>query len=181
MRIALTGTPGTGKSAVAEVLKGRGWRVVAVGREAARLGAARGRDRRRGSVEVDVKALDRALDREERARGRSSRVVFEGHLAHFLTADLALVLRCPPSVLAKRLRRRGWPESKVLENACAEAVGVIVTEAVGRFGRSKVFELNTAGLRASDGARAVERVAAGRGAGLRAGRLDFIEEAPTWC
>jgi adenylate kinase len=181
VRVALSGTPGTGKSAVAKVLARRGVAVVDVGAQAARLGAVRGRDRLRGSLEVDVRALDRALQRRGGEGHRGGSVVFEGHLAHFLTVDRALVLRCPPAVLARRLRKRGWSERKVRENACAEAVGVIVTEAVERMGASRVFELNTSGLAPAHGARAVERVAQGKGGSMRAGRIDFLEEAPAWC
>jgi len=181
VRIALTGTPGTGKSAVARSLSKRGFAVVAVSQAAVRLGAVRGRDARRGSLEVDVVALDRALTKEMRAASSRKPLILEGHLAHFLSVDRAVVLRCPPSVLARRLRRRGWGERKVRENACAEAVGVIVTEAVERLGRSRVFEMNTAGVSPEVAGRAVAAIATGRGKLHAAGRIDFLEEAPRWC
>ena len=181
MRIALTGTPGTGKSAVARALSRRGFAVISVSRAAARLGAVKGRDARRGSLEVDVAALDRALMKESKLQRVGGHLILEGHLAHFLTVERAVVLRCPPSLLARRLRRRGWPDRKVRENACAEAVGVIVSEAAQRLGRPSVFEVNTAGLGPQEGARAVEQIAQGRGGRYLAGKLDFLEEAPAWC
>jgi adenylate kinase len=181
VRIALTGTPGTGKSEVGRALSKRGFAVVALSRAAVRLGAVRGRDVRRASLDVDVAFLDRALSKETRAASAAGPLILEGHLAHFLTVERAVVLRCPPAVLARRLRRRGWVERKVRENACAEAVGVIVTEAVERLGRSRVFELNTAGLGPEAGARVVARVAEGGGRRHAAGAIDFLEEAPRWC
>ncbi len=179
--MALTGTPGTGKSAVGRALSRGGFNVISLNEEAARAGLMGARDRRRGSFEVDVGALDRAV--RARAAGLSKRdpVILEGHLAHLLTVDRAVVLRCPPALLARRLRRRGWAERKVRENVCAEAVGVIVTEAVSRLGRACVFELSTAGAAPSRGAFAVERIAGGDGARHRAGRIDYLEEAPRWC
>lgn len=181
MRVALTGTPGTGKSAAAAALARRGVRVLSLNDEARRAGLLTSRDARRGSYEVDVRALDRAVARAARDAPPSAPVVLEGHLAHHLTVDRALVLRCPPALLARRLRRRGWPEPKVRENACAEAVGVIATEAVARLGRARVFEFPTGGTRAPRAADALLTVAAGRGRALRAGRVDYLEEAPAWC
>lgn len=181
MRVALTGTPGTGKSAVAAALSRRGVAVLSLHDEAARAGLLTARDRRRGSFEVDVRALDRAVAKRAKALGARGPLVLEGHLAHHLTVDRALVLRCPPGLLARRLRRRGWSEAKVRENVCAEAVGVIATEAVMHLGRARVFEFSTAGARAGDGAGAALRVARGTARALRAGAVDYIEEAPRWC
>lgn len=177
--MALTGTPGTGKTQVARALERSGVRVVWLNEEVRLAGAVVGRDRRRGSLEVDVRRLDRWVARKVR-QGQGP-VIFEGHLAHHLTVDRAVVLRCPPSVLARRLKRRGWSERKVRENACAEALGVIVTEAVERLGGRRVFELDTRGGRAGERAKAVQRIVAGKGAHDLAGAIDFLEEAPRWC
>ncbi len=181
MRVALTGTPGTGKSAVGAALSRRGVPVLSLNAEAARAGLLGARDQRRGSFEVDVHALDRAVSKRAKAFPQAAPLVLEGHLAHFLSVDCALVLRCPPPLLARRLRRRGWAEPKVRENVCAEAVGVIATEAVERLGVRRVFEFSTGGARAPHAAGAVMRVAAGKATSLRAGRIDYLEEAPAWC
>jgi adenylate kinase len=179
VRLALTGTPGTGKSAVGEALARQGVLVIPVSDAARRLGAVTGFDRRRQSAEVDVARLARAVDRE--LRGTRGDVVLEGHLAHHLAVDRAVVLRCPPGVLARRLRKRRWPDAKVRENVCAEALGVVVTEAVEALGRRRVFEFVTSGVPASRTAAAVRGVMAGGGARARAGRVDYLEEAPRWC
>ena len=179
MRLALTGTPGTGKTQVGRALERSGFRVVWLNEEAARAGAVVGRDARRGALEVDVRRLDRWVSKN--LAGVESPVILEGHLSHHLGVDRAVVLRCAPRVLARRLRRRGWSERKVRENTCAEALGVIVTEAVGRLGRARVFELDTCGASARERAGRVARIAAGGGEGDLAGRVDFLEEAPRWC
>ena len=57
-------------------------------------------------------------------------VMFEGHLSHLLRVDLAVVLRCSPKVLKERLEAKGWRESKIMENVEAEAVDVILVEAL---------------------------------------------------
>jgi adenylate kinase len=177
--LALTGTPGTGKSAVGDALARRGVHVVRVSQAARELGAVVGFDRRRQSDEVDVRKLGRALARK--LAGAPGDVVLEGHLAHHLPVDSAVVLRCPPAVLARRLVRRRWPQAKVRENACAEALGVIVTEAVESLGRSAVFEVTTSGVAPARCAALVRRVLSGTARGLRAGQVDYLEEAPRWC
>lgn len=183
MRLALTGTPGTGKTAVGRALAGGGVHVVEVSQAARRLGAVTGYDRRRRTSEVDVGRLGRELGRE--LEGTTGDLVLAGHLAHHLAHDLdvdaAVVLRCPPSVLARRLRRRKWPDAKVRENACAEALGVIVTEAVEALGARAVFELSTSGVQPRRSAALVRRVLAGSARGLAVGHVDYLEEAPAWC
>jgi adenylate kinase len=181
MRVALTGTPGTGKTAVARALTHRGLNVLSVNEEAARAGLLTKRDARRGAFEVDVRALDRALSARLLAAERAGPVVLEGHLAHLLSVDRAVVLRCPPALLARRLRRRGWSERKIRENACAEAVGVIVTEAVHRLGRARVYELSTQRSTPSLRGREVASIVRSGGKAHRAGRIDYLEEAPLWC
>ncbi len=181
MRLALTGTPGTGKSAVGQALARKGVPVVSVSDAARRLGAVSGYDRRRRTAEVDVTRLRRALERDLRGVHGGSDVVLEGHLAHHLAVDRAVVLRCPPSVLARRLHRRRWPDAKVRENVCAEALGVIVTEAVGSLGKRAVFEISTSGVAPARSAALVGRVLSGKAQRLRVGNIDYIEEAPRWC
>ncbi len=68
-----------------------------------------GLDEERGSLEVDIDTLNARLpgllpDRD---------TILIGHLAHLVTTDLIIILRCRPSVLEKRLESRGWPLAKV--------------------------------------------------------------------
>ena len=58
-------------------------------------------------------------------------LIFEGHLSHFVPADLTIILRTSPVELEKRLKKKGWSEKKIKENIEAEAIGVISSEANG--------------------------------------------------
>ncbi|MGB0653340.1 MAG: hypothetical protein ACPGQL_09090, partial [Thermoplasmatota archaeon] len=51
-------------------------------------------------------------------------------LAHLLDVDEAWVLRCDPRVLRGRLEARGYPPGKVTENLEAEALDLILMEAL---------------------------------------------------
>ncbi|MFW6449304.1 MAG: adenylate kinase family protein [Halobacteriota archaeon] len=135
MRVALTGTPGTGKTTVAGRLE-VDLEVVHLGDVIAEAGLESGRDSVRETAVVDLDGLRRAT------AGRED-VLFESHLSHYLDVDRVIVLRCHPSTLETRLRGRGFTERSIRENAESEALDVIVTEAVERHGREAVYEIDT--------------------------------------
>jgi len=61
MLVALTGTPGTGKSSVAAELERRGYAVVSLDRLAEERKLVDGYDAARRTKEVDVEALDKEI------------------------------------------------------------------------------------------------------------------------
>lgn len=165
--VALTGTPGTGKSAVARHLGPR-MRSVEVGTLALRLGA--GQRKARG-VEVDLGRLQSALRRPHAWNGVDLVV---GHLSHLLPLRDVIVLRCRPDELALRLakRRRGTRLERQ-ENVIAEATDVVLFEAVLRGGR--VWEIDTTGRSIADVAREVAARVRHRGRS-RYGRVDWLRD-----
>lgn len=176
MRIALTGTPGTGKTAVARELGHLGETVIGLNALAKREGFLGRTDRRRRTREVLLGRLGRFLDRELAGAGR---VFLEGHVAHLLTVDFAVVLRCSPPMLRKRLGRRRYPAGKILENSLAEALDAITVEAAGRLGKRRVFELDTTRRTAASVAAEIARHARQdfkNAAPLRPGRIDWSNE-----
>jgi adenylate kinase len=154
--VALTGTPGTGKTAVADRIKER-WPAMEVGDLA--LKTRTGRRLRDGDVEVDMERLSDWIKRES-ARGKPCVVV--GHLAHLLPIRDAVLLRCHPLELEKRLARarRGDAEQR-RANAAAEATDLILREAVDL--RRRIWEVDTTGRSVEDVAREVAGQIARRG------------------
>lgn len=129
----VTGTPGTGKSAAADVLAARGHRVVHLGETVTPY--VIGEDPGRGTDIVDHEAWAAAFEPIDG--------IAEGHLAHFLPCERVVVLRCRPDVLMARLRARGYPGAKCRENAEAEALDVILVETLERHPEETVRELDT--------------------------------------
>lgn len=125
MRVALTGTPGVGKTTVAAVAARHGWRVVDVKAWAREVGAIAGYDAEDAAFAIDVRKLARKLPKDD-----GSKVLYEGHLSHLLPVDAAWVIRCDPRVLRPRLVARGYGPAKVAENLEAEALDVILQEAL---------------------------------------------------
>ncbi|WP_424359610.1 adenylate kinase family protein [Methanocella sp. MCL-LM] len=133
MKIALTGTPGTGKSTVARLVDA-GFTVVdinAIIKDTYNLGV----DEERDSAIADIEGLSHYV---EKLTGDS---ILEGHVAHLLPVDKIIVLRASPVVLRKRLEARGWTPAKVEENLEAEALDVILVEALEQC--DAVYEIDT--------------------------------------
>lgn len=131
MIVALTGTPGVGKTSVAKALRTQGWDVVDLHDLIERKGLHEGLDEERDSKVVDPRTLSDFLQPALReARARRSDLVLEGHLSHFVKGvEVVVVLRCHPRIVAERLRGRGYDEEKVRENAQAEALDMLTIEA----------------------------------------------------
>jgi adenylate kinase len=124
IRVAITGTPGVGKTSVAAVAARNGWVVVDVKAWARKEGCVVAFD---AVDQADVIDVDRLAGRMPPAVGRQA---YEGHLSHLLPVDLAWVIRCDPAVLRPRLEARGYGAAKVHENLEAEALDIILSEAI---------------------------------------------------
>ena len=131
-------------------------------------------DRKRATHEVDVEKLDRAIGDEDPDRT----TVLVGHLSHLVASDMIIILRCRPSVLAARLKARGYPERKVAENAEAEALDVILVESV-ETGR-EVYEVDTSDITPEEVADALMLILAGEKEKYVIGNIDWSEEALDW-
>jgi adenylate kinase len=179
---AITGTPGVGKSSLVSRLRRLGVEAHGISEY---LGASRvvqGRDRKRGADIVDTKALDRTL--LSVVASSPGPWAFEGHFAHDLeVATHALVLRLSPRVLARRLRARGWSQAKVRENVEAEAIDLILQEAVKRHGPRRTFELDCTGLRRHEVASIVAAACLGDAKtlkNLKIGTVNWSAEILQW-
>jgi adenylate kinase len=166
VRVAVTGTPGTGKTTATDRLE-TDLDVVHLNDLIREEGLTTGRDERRDSLVADLDAVaDRLAGRED--------VVVESHLAHHLDADRVVVLRCHPAEIERRLRERGEPEATVTENAESEALDVILSEAVDRHGTDRVYEIDATDLTPEGTAREIEAVVAGRREPA-AGTVSFVD------
>ncbi|WP_255169947.1 adenylate kinase family protein [Natrononativus amylolyticus] len=169
MRLAVTGTPGTGKTTATGELESRpgfDLEVVHLNELVEDDGLYTEIDPERDSKVADLEALD------ERLAGRED-VLIESHLAHHLAADRVAVLRCAPEALEARLLERGASEPKARENAESEALDVILAEAVEGHGLESVYEIDTTDLEPEAVADALEAVVTGEREPA-AGEVDFV-------
>ncbi len=174
MKVAVTGTPGTGKTTATERL-GDDYAVVHLNDAIREAGLHEGTDEDRDSLVADLAAVrewfeGRVADLEDDAEA----VVVESHLAHHLPVDRVVVLRCHPDELRRRLRERGAGEPKVAENAESEALDLVLAEAVAERGADATYEVDATDLSPDAVADAVRAVVAGERA-PSAGTVSFVE------
>lgn len=153
MRVAVTGTPGTGKTTATDLLSSD-LNVVHLNDVIKSERFDEGTDEDRGSVIADFDAVGEWL------AGRDD-VVFESHLAHNFDADRVVVLRAHPDTVVDRLRERGDSDAKAYENAESEALDVILSEAVENHGLDSVYEIDTTDRSPDDVAEEIDAVVAG--------------------
>lgn len=137
---------------MAALLRDLGYPICDLNRLAQERGALKVYDERRETWAVDVKKLARVLPPDRP-------LILVGHFSHLLSVDLAVVLRCHPETLRKRLEARGWSRAKVQENVEAEALGVIAQEASAEV---ETVEIDTTSTSPEDIARAVADLLGGK-------------------
>jgi len=165
-RLVITGTPGAGKSRVAQLLKGN-HAVAEVGVLAVETGSGR---KRRQDVEVNVAQLARWLRRHRRDDPR----IVVGHLAHLLPIRDVVILRCHPTVLFERLAgRRDGGSIDLRENFVSEAMDLILFEARRR--RRRIWEIDTTDRPPEAVAIEVERIFRTRPAPSY-GKIDWLSD-----
>lgn len=175
MVIAVSGTPGTGKSIFSKILAKKlnarlvDLRALVEKKKIYELAAD-------GTKVVDVPKL-----RKEFIRGiRSIRgpIIVEGLLAHLLPRKFithVVILRTRPAVLEQRLRARKYSKKKVQENVDAEALDIILWEAVEAHGVEKVQEIDTTNLSPAKTVALFLRALDGK-VSSRPGKVDWLEE-----
>jgi adenylate kinase len=116
MRVALTGTPGTGKSSVATLLQKQGYTIVRLHQLAKENKCIDGIDTKRNTQLIDVNKLNNSIKKHF---NKDTLVFFEGHIGHLLNAiDKVIILRCHPK-------------------------DVILCEAIEHHSKENVFEIDT--------------------------------------
>jgi len=141
MIVALTGTPGTGKTSVAEVLRSKGFEVIDLNKEAYDNNFLIGKDVKRNSNIVDIDKINNYVYSKY---GGKEIVFMEGHLSHLLkNIEKIIVLRCNPKILEKNLLKKGWKKEKIKENIEAETLDVILCETFEIHKERNIFEIDT--------------------------------------
>lgn len=138
--VGITGTPGTGKKSIAPLVASKlGIPSFSLNELARAFGLL---NPGRSEASVDVEVLKQKL-----ATTLLEPSLVYGHLLPYALErswiTRVVVLRCNPLVLRERLRSRGYPPQKILENVEAELIGVISTDTFRAFGSEKTLEFDT--------------------------------------
>lgn len=141
--IAVTGTPGTGKSTISRKISAE-WGCELVDLNSLIEEKNIYDTDRDGTKVVDPEELEGIV--WDRISETNRDVVLDGHLSHLLSSDLItdiIVLRTNPKTLRERLKNRGYSGNKLQENVEAETIGVIVGEILDLHGSERVYEIDT--------------------------------------
>ncbi len=139
--MVITGNPAVGKHTVAKIVaKKLALKLIDVNTVAIKGNAIIMKDKI-GYV-VDLRKLFSLLRKDVT---KNSLVV--GHLAPYVlnksNADLVIVLRRSPYELKKVYAKRKYSEEKAGDNISSEIIGVCLYDAIKKFGRDKVAEIDS--------------------------------------
>ena len=113
MRLALSGTPGTGKSRLAEELS-TDFEIISLEDLAENMELISEPDED-GCREIDIVEMKRILQDSWQSRP-SNDLIIDGHLSHLLPVDAVVVMRAHPLVIDARLHLREYSERKIQDN-----------------------------------------------------------------
>lgn len=133
MIIIVTGTPGTGKTALARELSLLlHIPYLDVNQLIREKGLSEGYDEKRGCHIVNPKKLAKEL---LKVRKTAKNLIIDSHMSHLLPSKavgLCIVTKCGLKTLDKRLKAKGYSREKVRENLDAEIFDICLNEAVER-------------------------------------------------
>ena len=171
MIIFITGTPGTGKTTVSDILKEQlKIELVEINKLVEDEKLFTGYDEEWGYKIVDIPFLCQALN--DMISKSEEDLLIEGHLSHFCDgADVVVVLRAAPNILRKRLQSKGFKESKIRENITAEALDICAYEAFQNY-QNKAHEIDTSLKTPQEVADMIEQILMGKKS-YPVGEVDF--------
>lgn len=173
MIVAITGTPGVGKTSACGILKRKGYKVLNLNEIAFEQGLVLGRDDARDTAIIDTQGLNAFVRKLQ-----NDLVFLDGHLSHHLDVDISVVLRCNPNKLRERLASLGWNERKIMENVEAEAIDTILVESLDMGLRTHEIDATEKGP--EDVACDVLNIVNGDPSEFHAGNVDWSEVILEW-
>lgn len=142
--IIITGTPGTGKSSHAQLLKENipELTVIDVKEVAKENNCIIGYDEERKSQIVDEDRVVDALENQLEEGG----LVIDWHVCDAFPEsqiDLVVVLRTESGILYDRLKERKYEESKIQENLDAEIMEIVLNDAREQYDEQAIVQLES--------------------------------------
>jgi adenylate kinase len=143
--IVVTGTPGSGKTTISKCLaKEIGASYLSLTRLVNASALYSRIDSTRRTKVIDLERARLAVG--DVIRERKTAVVIDTHIPDAVPRGhvrKVLVLRCHPTILETRLRRKGWTADKIRENVLAEILDACYTTATQYYGAGKISQLDT--------------------------------------
>ena len=132
MLLAVTGTPGTGKTAVCERLSDKGYSILNLGKIIRDERLFNGFDDESSAYEVDTDVLLKYFEEKHIGEEADRWTIVDSHLSHVLNVSGIVLLRCNPHELERRLLERDYKNEKIRTNVESELVDVIGMEVISQ-------------------------------------------------
>ncbi len=177
MLVALTGTPGTGKTTVASLLRQKGYIVYNLNEVAFANNFILGIDKKRQSKILDIPRINQYI---QKTYTTTDLIIFEGLATHLVKSmKQIIILRCHPEELTRRLLQKHWSWEKIKENVEAEILDIILCEATELHSESHIFEIDTTQLPPEGCAQAIIQIMNNKFKPIKKymiGNIDWSEE-----
>ncbi len=174
--IAISGTPGTGKTAVGRALATRiDAEFIELGQVVKDQQFHHGEDSSRSTLIADTDELQDYLVSQFQQTKKQFVVV--GHFADLVPKEylaVLIVLRCHPITLMQRLAARQWSSKKILENVQAEILGTCISDGLGQHSRDRIFEIDTSDSSVEKEVATIEAILAGSGKEYAIGKISWL-------
>jgi len=143
--ILISGTPGTGKTTIAQILKEK-YNALAINLTDTALekGFILEEDPERQTIVADLEKLVPFI--EDLIKTHNGTIIIEGHYVDVISDKLIsifVILRTDPHILEPRLKAKGFWPSKIRENIQSEILGTCTSFALETHDRNKIYELDT--------------------------------------
>lgn len=155
--MAITGTPGVGKSTVSKALveklmENYKWKsqnvidikYINITKMVIENKLYIEKDKDMDSYVIDFQKLNNYINNDS-LNNEKNLIIIDGHVSHLLDVDYIVVLRCNPEILKNRLKKRNYSENKVNENVEGEILDICLIESLERFQKDNilVYEIDT--------------------------------------
>ena len=182
--IIISGTPGTGKTTVSKrISEILGAAIISLNEITVSKKFILEYDKNRETYVVDFERLwPYILNQiEELNKINTTLLIIEGHFSDFVPdelIDMAVILRCDPDILYKRLELRGYKPTKILENIQAEILGNCVNYMIQKKIRTPILEIDTSYLNVDDLAQLIIELISNRKnlEDYIIGKIDWLEK-----
>jgi adenylate kinase len=176
--ILISGTPGTGKTTLGRSLAQRiNYEFIDIGEVAKREHIYVSDDPVRDTKIINEPKLAKRIEKEIIAVG--GKAVASSHYAEIISPKLVekvIVLRTHPDELKRRLVLRGWKTEKMEENLEAEILGVCSSNALRKYGRERVHEIDTTKIPADETLRVAVQIIESNSQAYIIGSINWLEE-----